>query len=184
MKSARILLPLLVLALFATACRQRPTPPEPGMTHLGQAGSGGSGWVNPAMMDGFAGAEGLELRSSAFDSPNGEALAGILPSVYFAFDQAGIRPSDRPALQQAADYLRENSSARLIIEGHCDWRGTTEYNMALGERRAGSARDYLISLGVSRDRVEIVSKGDLDATESNSESQLQEDRRADILVLR
>lgn len=153
------------------------------MTSGGQNARGSSGWVNPALVDGFAAGQGLELRSSEFNSANGEAIEGILPSIYFGFDQAAIRPSDRPALQEAADYLRQHPGARLIVEGHCDWRGTSEYNLALGERRASSARDYLITLGISQDRIEVVSMGDLEASQASDEARLGQDRRADLLVI-
>lgn len=157
------------------------------MTTAPSSGQGQPGWteLDPRAVDraNDPNYQGLESRSDGGEFGASGGIEGLLPSVYFAFDQATIGPKDRPSLQTAADYLASNPSARLIIEGHCDWRGTSEYNMALGERRAASAREYLVSLGVDAARLETVSMGDLEATQSDDESILQEDRRADLIVL-
>lgn len=79
--------------------------------------------------------------------------------IHFDFDKSFIRPDAKPILEQIAAWMKMNPGAKLLIEGHCDERGTAEYNMALGERRAESARSYLVSLGVSRDRLSTVSFG-------------------------
>jgi peptidoglycan-associated lipoprotein len=76
-----------------------------------------------------------------------------------AFDKADLTDQARGCLQQNADWLRKWTSTRIRITGHADERGTNEYNMVLGERRAAAARNYLISLGVDATRMTIVSKG-------------------------
>ena len=81
-------------------------------------------------------------------------------AIYFVFDRAFIRPEYRPILKEKADYLKDNPNVRIRIEGNCDERGTNEYNLALGERRANSANKFLVSLGVSPDQIEIVSYGE------------------------
>jgi peptidoglycan-associated lipoprotein len=78
---------------------------------------------------------------------------------YFDFDKADIRPDAREALSQTAQFLRSYPQVRVIIEGHCDERGSTEYNLALGDRRAQATKDFLVSLGVTADRMETVSYG-------------------------
>jgi peptidoglycan-associated lipoprotein len=78
---------------------------------------------------------------------------------YFDFNKADIRPDARTALAQTADFLRKYPQVRVTIEGHCDERGSTEYNLALGDRRAGATKQYLVSLGISADRVNTVSFG-------------------------
>ena len=78
---------------------------------------------------------------------------------YFDFDKADIRSDTREALSQTADYLKANSSIRVTIEGHCDERGSTEYNLGLGDRRAAAVKEYLVSLGISADRMNTVSFG-------------------------
>jgi peptidoglycan-associated lipoprotein len=82
-----------------------------------------------------------------------------LKTINFDFDKAVIRPGDAKILDASADWLRRNPNNLLLIEGHCDERGTAEYNLALGERRAKAAMDYLVSKGVSTDRITIVSFG-------------------------
>ena len=79
---------------------------------------------------------------------------------YFEFDRAVINAADLEALQVHADVMRGNPSRRVVIEGHCDERGTREYNLALGERRADAVRSFLAAAGVSGSRVETVSYGE------------------------
>ena len=78
---------------------------------------------------------------------------------YFDFNKADIRPDARQALAKTADFLRNNPQIRVTVEGHCDERGSTEYNLALGDRRAGAVKQYLVSLGLSADRISTVSFG-------------------------
>lgn len=183
MKIARISLILLVAIFGMTACRTKPLPPEPSSTAF-PSGSGSTnpglntgGWNNPTP-------DGLESRGAGFAMGEGERQEGLLPSVYFDFDQSVVRPIDRTALQTAANFLIENPDARLIIEAFCDWRGTTEYNLALGNQRAASVKDYLVNLGISIERIETVSFGDQQAATEATEDEMQEDRRADLVVIR
>ena len=83
-----------------------------------------------------------------------------LADVTFDYDQFTIRDDQRGVLQKSADYLRRWTTVRATIEGHADARGTNEYNLALGQRRANAVRDYLVSLGVTVDRFAAVSKGE------------------------
>jgi peptidoglycan-associated lipoprotein len=78
---------------------------------------------------------------------------------YFDYDKADIRPDARVALSTTADFLKRAPSIKVIIEGHCDERGSTEYNLGLGDRRASAVKQYLVSLGVSADRLSTVSFG-------------------------
>lgn len=80
--------------------------------------------------------------------------------IHFDFDQYDIRLDAKPILQAIASWLFKNISANILIEGHCDERGTDEYNLALGDRRAKATRDYLIALGVPSNRVEMLSYGE------------------------
>jgi peptidoglycan-associated lipoprotein len=97
------------------------------------------------------------------------AMAGVaatmekpsdFPDIHFDFDQSFIREDARPILRDVADYLKANPEASILIEGHCDERGTAEYNIALGERRAESTRSYLVSLGVRPGALSTVSFGE------------------------
>jgi peptidoglycan-associated lipoprotein len=82
-----------------------------------------------------------------------------LTDVYFDLDSAALKDDARAALQKNGDWFKKWTSTRATIEGHCDSRGTTEYNLALGEQRAAAVRDYLVSLGVPSDHLQIVTKG-------------------------
>lgn len=104
---------------------------------------------------------------------------GILKAIYFDYDQADIRPDQRDKLQANAQYMRENSHFRLLIAGHCDERGTREYNMALGERRASATMGYMVSLGVPSERIEIISYGEEQpVADGATESAWAQNRRA------
>ncbi len=82
-----------------------------------------------------------------------------LDDILFPFDQFSLSDEARAILQKNADWLRSHREARILIEGHCDERGTVEYNLALGERRAQSVKDYLVNLGIPEDRLSIISYG-------------------------
>ena len=85
--------------------------------------------------------------------------AGLLGEIHFDFDKSEIRDADRSVLDKNAENLKKFDFLRVTVEGHCDERGTAEYNLALGERRAKAAFDYLVSLGVPADRLKTVSYG-------------------------
>jgi peptidoglycan-associated lipoprotein len=80
--------------------------------------------------------------------------------IYFDFDQSVIRPDAQEVLRKKAEFLRENSGSSVIIEGHCDERGTAEYNLALGERRALAAKAFLMNMGISSSRLSTISYGE------------------------
>lgn len=85
--------------------------------------------------------------------------ASMFEDIHFDFDKSFIREDAKPALAKVADYLKKNAGAKVQVEGHCDERGTAEYNMALGARRAESAKKYLLSLGVKSAALSTVSYG-------------------------
>jgi peptidoglycan-associated lipoprotein len=78
---------------------------------------------------------------------------------YFDYDKADIRADARDALSQTAQFLKANPQMKVVVQGHCDERGSTEYNLALGDRRAAAAKQFLVSLGITADRLETVSYG-------------------------
>jgi len=187
-RSIRFLCLFSLLGLFfLTGCNQTPDAPDPALTAVGGAGGGSDSadWISPADVD-RADSLGLPMRDGEMTAAalgQGNQIENMFEPIYFEFDQSFIRPEDRPVLQEAAQYLFNNAGADLLIEGHCDWRGTTEYNMALGDRRANSVKAYLTQLGVSPDRIETVSKGDLEAVTEGSDAEMQDDRRADLIVI-
>ncbi len=104
--------------------------------------------------------------------------------IHFDFDSYELKPEARSALQEISGYMKRFKKLRLVIEGHCDERGTAEYNLALGERRARAAYEFLILLGVDSDRIQIVSYGEERPLASGSnEAAWAENRRAEFKVL-
>jgi peptidoglycan-associated lipoprotein len=109
--------------------------------------------------------------------------SGLLKEIYFDFDKADIREQDRATLSQDAAALKKFDFLRITVEGHCDERGTVEYNLALGERRSKAAFDYLVSLGVSADRMKTVSYGkEVPVCTQSNEDCWQRNRRAHLTV--
>ena len=102
---------------------------------------------------------------------------------YFEYDKADVRPDARDALTQTAQFLRSYPQLKVVIEGHCDERGSTEYNLALGDRRAAAAKQFLASLGISADRMETVSYGkERPFCSASTEECYQQNRRAHIIM--
>jgi peptidoglycan-associated lipoprotein len=92
----------------------------------------------------------------SLDQLNAEKPLG---DVFFDLDESTIRDDARPLLQRNADWMKRWTGTQVIVEGHCDSRGSSEYNLALGNRRATSVKDYLVSLGVAANRITVISKG-------------------------
>jgi peptidoglycan-associated lipoprotein len=106
-----------------------------------------------------------------------------LGDAYFDLDSSQIRADAQPALQKDSEWLKRWASTKVTVEGHGDSRGTAEYNLALGDRRASAVRDYLVSLGIPAARVQVVSKGKEQpvCTEEN-ESCWQQNRRGHFVI--
>jgi peptidoglycan-associated lipoprotein len=103
--------------------------------------------------------------------------------LYYAFDSAVLTPMSQEVLQRKADWMNENMDATVIIEGHCDERGTAAYNLALGERRADAAKDFLVNLGVAGDRVTTISYGEEKPVDpGKNEEAWAKNRRAHFIV--
>ncbi len=117
-------------------------------------------------------------------SPDGER--GLLESIYFDYDSAAIKSDQRAVLQGNASKIGQNASWQMItVEGHCDERGSEEYNLALGERRAGAVKQYLVDSGVSGAKVDTVSFGEAKAAvQGHDESAWKWNRRAEFVVRR
>ena len=108
---------------------------------------------------------------------------GLLGDVYFDFNKDELKPEARERLSKNAEFLKAHPDFQLTIEGHCDERGTNEYNLALGERRAAAARDYVVSLGVAGSRLRTISYGEERPLCSDSnEGCWQLNRRAHFLI--
>jgi peptidoglycan-associated lipoprotein len=108
---------------------------------------------------------------------------GLLGDIHFEYDRADIRPEDQPILTKNAETLKKFDFLLITIEGHCDERGSVEYNLALGERRAKAAHEYLVSLGVPGDRLKTVSYGkEVPLCQESTEECWARNRRAHFAV--
>ncbi|MBM3838550.1 MAG: OmpA family protein [Verrucomicrobia bacterium] len=106
-------------------------------------------------------------------------------TVYFAFDSAQVRPEDKSKIDAVAQHLKANPTFKVEVEGHCDERGTEGYNLSLGERRALSVREYLISVGVGGDRVGTITYGESQpAVQGHDETAWAKNRRGEFLLLK
>lgn len=108
---------------------------------------------------------------------------GVLADVHFAFDRSELEAEARDLLQSNSDWIKQNPGVSVEIEGHADNRGTNEYNLALGARRAQAVKDYLVTLGNAPDRLSTISYGEeLPVCEVNSEDCWHKNRRAHFVV--
>ena len=172
----------IAAAVVLTGCSKKPKRPDPSSTMLGpNGGSLNSTDVNAGgLTDASAG--GLGGTNTAVGDQDRTSLQS--QTVYFDFDKAGIKASERPKLEAAKKFLDEHADARLLLEGHCDWRGTSEYNLGLGDRRANAVKQFLATLGVTDDKLETLSKGSLDAAEKADDATMAKDRRVELVVLK
>lgn len=126
-----------------------------------------------------------KVESSAMDfSPKGSDSGTIegLQTVHFEYDKATLTDDEQKKLQGNADWLKKNADTKMLIEGHCDQRGSIEYNLSLGERRANSVKQMLQKLGVAADRLTTTSYGKekLVAT-GDAEEEMAQNRRANFV---
>lgn len=109
----------------------------------------------------------------------------VFRDIHFDFDRSDVRPADRPILEGIAEHLKANPDMYLLVEGHCDERGTNEYNLALGEKRALGTRAFLAGLGVEEHRMDTVSYGEEDPIDAgHDEAAWAKNRRAHFKVAR
>lgn len=166
-------------ALFLTACSKKPVRDASAAT---QTAPVSNTTVNP---DAVAVAPDTTLQqrtTTAEDLANADK--SVVEPIYFQLDRAAVAPAERHKLEAAVKWLKENADKNLVLEGHCDWRGTAEYNLGLGDRRANAVKRYLESLGIEAKRFETLSKGSTDAKQAGGEAEWAKDRRVDFLVLR
>ena len=183
--SKKLCFALTSAALVLAGCNKVPVRPTPPDTKLMGPAMGGPGYnTNTAPMNigDMAGAGvGLGGPRDILGPEDREKLKE--QTVYFDFDRSDIKASERAKLKIAKEYLDKNPTHKLLLEGHCDWRGTAEYNLSLGDRRANAAKKYLQSLGVPATRIETLSKGSLEAGKNADDATMAKDRRVDIVVV-
>jgi len=114
------------------------------------------------MTDPDMGVTGQEIGGDQYGPVPGsqqDLVVNVGDRVFFDYDQYDLRPEARATLERQAEWMRQYPGVHLIIQGHTDERGTREYNLALGEKRASSVRNYMVALGITADRIEVVSFG-------------------------
>ena len=180
---------VLAVALAATGCKNHKpyrVTPLPEATRTGQpseqgpGGTIGTGGTTSANEPGGGATASLE----SFENMNADRAALANYTVHFAFDSAAVKNSEKENIQAVADALSKDSSAKLLIEGHCDERGTEEYNRSLGERRALALRGALAKLGVDPSRIRTISYGkDKPVDPGHDESAWAKNRRGEFVLV-
>jgi peptidoglycan-associated lipoprotein len=189
---------LLVLGVVLAGCAKRPATtaaaaPAPTGAATTTPGSGTGGAPTMAPAGAAAGAAGAGAGAATATPSTAAPAARPFPSefvanenlrdVYFDFDKYDIRPPDAKTLDANATWLKSNPNHLVLIEGHCDERGTNEYNLALGERRSKATMNYLVSQGVQASRITIISYGEeRPVCMQKSEECWTKNRRAHFLV--
>ena len=143
---------------------------------LGEEGTGTAGGL---------GEEGLGGGRGSLDAAQSGSIGagGPLQDIHFDYDSFELGDDARQTLKRNAEWLSSNRGARVEVEGHCDDRGTVEYNLALGSKRAAATKSYLVSLGIAPERLTTISYGEeLPLCHEQTESCWQENRRARMVV--
>ena len=175
------------LALLATGC----APSTMNKSDTGSSSMAGSGSREAKSSSQGEGQRGSTRETTTDRSSLGQLQEGKSPEstgplkdIFFDFDSHNLRADARDTLRANADWLKRNPATRVEIEGHCDDRGTNEYNLALGAKRAKSAKDYLATLGVSEDRLSTISYGEeIPVCKEANETCWQRNRRGRFVVL-
>lgn len=184
------LMALAVLVGFSAGCKH----PNKGLTHIPGPNTIGIGDPKANEMTGKMTDNTIP---TAIDSPNGmapserhgdlsrftnrAALAEYV--VHFELDRSTIRPNEKSKVEAVASYLKANAGTELLIEGHCDERGTDGYNLGLGERRALALREALVGAGIAADRIQTVSYGEARPAEpGHNEAAWSKNRRGEFVV--
>jgi peptidoglycan-associated lipoprotein len=178
--SRKLCLAILSAAVIFAGCTKKPRP-----TPADTSAMGSNSALLPSSMGNLTDVSANTLQPR----PDGviedaDTIRGLLVSVYFDFDRSAIKKDEQAKITAAADYLKKTPQYRMLLEGHCDWRGTSEYNMGLGDRRAQGVKKFLQTLGISADKLQILSKGSLGAIEKGTEEQMAKDRRVDFVILK
>jgi peptidoglycan-associated lipoprotein len=178
---------MLVVVMFLVACGPATNPPPPKWTVENKN----------APSETAQGASQKASQRATRESPSESSLEAMrkgqstatpasspLKDVYFGFDSSDLQPDARATLKSNAAWLKTNPAVRIQIEGHCDERGTQEYNLALGAKRAQSAKDYLVTLGIAADRLAIISYGEeVPVCTEHNESCWQKNRRDRFVII-
>jgi len=177
---------LLLAGLVITGCAKRPATTAATAATPAPAPRAATPAPTPspsAPSSGGAAAPAAAPAQTPRPSPKEFVAVAALKEVYFDFDKYDIRPEDAKTLDANAAWLKSNADNLVLIEGHCDERGTNEYNLALGERRAKATMNYLVSQGIQANRITIISYGEeRPVCNEKTEACWAKNRRANFLV--
>ena len=176
----------LIAMISLLGCGNPANPPEPKWTTENPSATSSSKAGAAAAQKPVAEAKAEKAGGSLDDLQKGQSTgaSGPLKDVFFSFDRSDLSTDARAILKANSDWLKKNPSAQVQIEGHCDERGTVEYNLALGSKRAQVSRDYLESLGIPASRLSMISYGEeIPVCKDNSESCWEKNRRARFVVM-
>ena len=163
------------VAFSVTGCKSK-------HANTAKTGSGSESELLPNNGGGLSTSETGTGRPDVFTT--GTNTAGQFDTVLFAYDSAQVEDAERAKVETVAEYLKSNPKANIILEGNCDERGSTEYNMALGERRALAARSYLMNLGVDAARLQTKSNGkERPKDAGHNEASWRVNRRVEFMVV-
>jgi len=181
MKKFLVLFLTVILVLsFAASCKKKakevPPPPPPQAQEQPRVEK----VEEPVLKEPVLTEEEIFMRKTLEEINQEKPLAMI----HFDYDKYNIRPDAVPVLEANASWLKKHPTVKILIEGHCDERGTEEYNLSLGEKRAKSTMEYLTSLGISADRIRIISYGKSQPLDpGHDETAWAKNRRAQFLII-
>ena len=179
-----VLAALLLLALPASvSCKAKPSSPEPAPAPSVEMETEDVTKPTPAPSP----RRTTEMESERIEtslSAEEYSRQGALKTIYFDFDRSNIKDDYKAALRQNSSWIKEHTEFNIVIEGNCDERGTNEYNLSLGDRRANSTKQYLTSLGVPANRLRTISYGEeRPAARGHNESAWSKNRRAEFRIV-
>ena len=183
------LIALFAVAFFVAACETASQTTTDSAGDSTASSSSSTASASGSSSSGSSGSSSTSSSGSSSSSASSSAAAGtdsaadklasIGNTVYFSYDSAALDGNSQATLYRQAAFLNGNPSLTVTIEGHCDERGTREYNLALGERRAAAARDYLLAQGVDPARIKVISYGkERPAMAGSNEESWSKNRRA------
>lgn len=170
MKKVLLILGLIAIVVFVYGCGKKAPPPRP---------------EEPVVEVDTTTPPPPPPEEPPAPPPQPEIMETDFFTVYFDFDKYNIRGDQKASLDKNATILRENPDLFIKLEGHCDERGTVEYNLALGDKRAVSVKDYLVNLGINANRIEVISYGkERPVDPGHNEAAWAKNRRAEFRIIK
>jgi peptidoglycan-associated lipoprotein len=173
--------------LFTTSCAKKTVTAEPAKSATAEDDAAKEAAAEAARRAEMERQKQLEEERLKAEGMKGETLQAAMQfestMIHFDFDKSNLRPDAQATLREQAAYLQAYPRAKVVIEGHCDERGTTEYNLALGDRRANSTKAFLVNLGIAESRMTTISYGEERPLDSGSnEAAWAKNRRAQFVL--